>query len=70
MDQTSEFVAFYLEIQLPDREVQTGYGTKWPAVELDKSYYQNLAEQTGFKVLQSEPQTDREVFFLELQKPG
>jgi len=70
MDQTNEFVAFYLEIQLPYQEVQTGYGTKWPAVELDKSYYQNLAEQTGFKILQSESQTDRGVFFLELQKPG
>jgi len=70
MDQTNEFVAFYLEIQLPYQEVQTGYGTKWPAVELDKSYYQNLAEQTGFKILQSESQTDRGVFFLELQKSG
>ena len=70
MDQTSEFVAFYLEIQLPDRVVQTGYGTKWPAVRLDLSHYQILAEQTGFKILQSESQTDRGVFFLELQKPG
>jgi len=67
-DQPSDYVAFYIDIQLPDREVQTGYGTKWPSIELDLSYYQNLAKQAGFDILRFESQPDGKVFFLELQK--
>jgi hypothetical protein len=40
LDDSRDIVAFYLKIKLPDREIETGYGTgcrtrggEWPATE-------------------------------------
>jgi ubiquinone/menaquinone biosynthesis C-methylase UbiE len=62
-----DIAAFYLRVKLPDRQVETGYGTKWPEQILNLSYYQELAEEVGFRI--SEQSENGQVFYLELQKP-
>lgn len=62
-----EVFAFYLTVNLPDREVKTGYGTKWPQQRQDLTYYKSLAERVGFHV--SKQEQNKKVFFLELVKP-
>jgi ubiquinone/menaquinone biosynthesis C-methylase UbiE len=62
-----DIVAFYLQIKLPDRQIETGYGTKWPEQIQNPSYYLEIAEEVGFI-----PAVQREngrLFHLELQKP-
>jgi ubiquinone/menaquinone biosynthesis C-methylase UbiE len=55
-----------LKIRLPEREVQTGYGTQKPEIVHNLDYYIQLAEKTGFKVVTTN-QTDM-TFSLELEK--
>jgi ubiquinone/menaquinone biosynthesis C-methylase UbiE len=67
LDAEKDVVAFYLNIKLPDREIETGYGTKWPEQRQGLPYYKEKAERVGF-ISSAHGQNGR-VFFLELQKP-
>jgi len=62
-----EAVAFYLTVNLPDRKIKTGYGTKWPQQRQDLTHYKALAARIGFQVVKH--QKNGQVFFLELVKP-
>lgn len=42
-----------LEVKLPDRVIETGYGNPWPENDHNISYYRQLAEETGFLVLET-----------------
>jgi SAM-dependent methyltransferase len=66
-EEARELVAFYLRVLLPDREIDTGYGTHWPAQIQGLAYYKDLAEVVGFDV--SAHEQNGRVFFLELRKP-
>jgi ubiquinone/menaquinone biosynthesis C-methylase UbiE len=67
IDIDKDVVAFYLKAILPDREVETGYGTKWPEKIKDLSHYKEMAKSTGF--ITAEQKANGRVFFLEFQKP-
>jgi ubiquinone/menaquinone biosynthesis C-methylase UbiE len=59
--------AFRLDVNLPEKLVQTGYGYRWPEDSQDLEYYLDLAQKVGFQVLEQ-----REVgktFYLLLAKP-
>jgi hypothetical protein len=56
-----------LNVKLPDREIETGYGTKWPEQIKDISYFKELAEKAGF--IADDQKINGSVFFLELKKP-
>ena len=66
-DEEKDIVAFYLTIKLPNREVETGYGTKWPEQRQGLPYYVEIAERVGF--IASNHEESGRVFSLELQKP-
>ena len=63
----TEIVVFPLTIKLPDREISTGYGVKWPEVEQNATYYINIAERIGFSITEKKEQDMN--FFLVLTKP-
>ncbi len=67
-DEQEEAVAFYLKAVLPDREIETGYGTRWPEKEKDLSHYRKIAEEAGFII--QDQQRFGDLFFLTLRKPG
>jgi ubiquinone/menaquinone biosynthesis C-methylase UbiE len=67
LDEGKDIVAFHLNIKLPDREIETGYGTKWPEQMQGLPYYKEMAERVGFVV--SDHKESGRVFYLELQKP-
>ena len=67
LDEEKDIVAFYLNIKLPDREIETGYGTKWPEQRQGLPYYKEIAERVGFTV--SVHKESEQVFYVELQKP-
>jgi ubiquinone/menaquinone biosynthesis C-methylase UbiE len=66
MDPEKDIVAFYLKAVLPDREIETGYGAKWPEQRKDLSHYKKMAKNSGFKV--AEQSENGRIFFLELTK--
>lgn len=59
--------AFKLSVRMKDRVIDTGYGTRWPAVDLDAEHYVSLANSAGLDVVKKilRPPT----FYLELIKP-
>ncbi len=59
--------AVLLTVHVKDREIETGYGQPWPAETHDLSFYETLAQETGFQVEGRE--TEGHLFFLRLQKP-
>jgi ubiquinone/menaquinone biosynthesis C-methylase UbiE len=67
LDEEKDIVAFYLNIKLPDREIETGYGTKWPEQRQGLLYYKEIAGRVGF--IASDHKENGRVFYLELQKP-
>ena len=67
LDESKEIVAAYLKITLPDKEIQTGFGTKWPDQMQGISYYQEIAERVGFTL--ANQHTNNQVFHLEFIKP-
>lgn len=67
LDPVKEIAAFRITVKLPDQEISTGYGTKWPAEEKNLAYYMRLAETAGFVVCPGW-QKGR-LWFLELRKP-
>mgnify|MGYP001223851904 FL=1 len=56
-----------LLIHLPDRDVNTGYGNRWPAEPHDEAYYARIAEAAGFRVVAR--RTERNWCYLEMVKP-
>lgn len=66
-DEDKDIAVFPLTVQLPDEEIDAGYGVLWPEEERDLSYYVQLAENAGFEVV-SRRESDQ-MFFLELRKP-
>jgi ubiquinone/menaquinone biosynthesis C-methylase UbiE len=65
-DQKEDILVVILKITLPEREIETGYGTKWPEKIIDINHYLGLAQEVGFGV---KDQVSRgATFFLELRK--
>ena len=56
-----------LTVRVKGQEIETGYGQPWPAGTHDLSFYERLAQQTGFQIKDRE--TEGHSFFLRLQKP-
>ncbi len=67
LDTPKEAVAFHLTVNLLDRKVKTGYGTKWPQQRQGLTHYKTLADRVGFRV--SKQENNGQIFFLELVKP-
>ena len=61
-----EFAAFRLRINLPEVQIETGYGARWPTITKDAEYYVSLAEQAGFDLVESDHQNI--IFRLRLRK--
>jgi len=59
--------AVLLTVHVKDLEIETGYGQPWPVELHDLSFYEALAQETGFRVEGHE--TEGHFFFLRLQKP-
>jgi len=66
VDPKKEIAVFPLKIILPMKEIQTGYGAKWPETEQGLEHYIELAEKAGFSIV-SQKDHGR-WFFLELRK--
>jgi ubiquinone/menaquinone biosynthesis C-methylase UbiE len=66
VDRKKEIGVIYLEVSLPDRTIDTGYGTRWPKQPMNSRYYQKLAREAGFKIGKAEAAGP--TFFLELIK--
>lgn len=61
---------FRFRFQLPDRVVQTGYGTFWPEKPMDLNHYRRLAQEAGFEIARAEQQAGTfQTVTLELRKP-
>jgi SAM-dependent methyltransferase len=55
-----------LEIVLPNEKVETGYGVGWDQKEQDLQYFKELAQRTGFELI-DEWSRDK-IFYMELVK--
>ncbi|MGD8553958.1 MAG: methyltransferase domain-containing protein [Anaerolineales bacterium] len=62
-----EIAAFHLKVTLPNLELETGYGTKWPDQGIDVSHYLAIADSVGFEVVETNHQDM--IFSLRLKKP-
>ncbi len=60
-----DFYGLYLEVKIEDKEISTGYATKWDK-EQDLEYYLKLGAAIGFKSV--EKKITNEVFYLRFQK--
>ena len=67
LDADKEVAVFPLLVKLPHEEIDAGYGVLWPEEGRDPSYYVNLAEKTGFVIVEQREKGHQ--FFLKLQKP-
>jgi ubiquinone/menaquinone biosynthesis C-methylase UbiE len=67
-DETTGAAVFPLKIRLPDKEITTGYGVRWPEGEQGLAHYIELAREAGFEVV-SQKEHER-WFFLGLRKSG
>ena len=56
-----------LKINLPTRQIETGYGFKWPDSEQNLDYYCQIAVEMGFDILKKVENNQN--IYLELQKP-
>ena len=59
------FYAIKLEIDIGDKKISTGYGTKW-SKKFDMQYYLDLGKKVGFKV--KEQEINGETFFIRFEK--
>lgn len=66
-DPVKDIAVVPLTIHLPDRQIETGYGTFFPKEPHGVAYFRDLAAHAGFEIV-GERATDR-IFFLELRKP-
>ncbi|MFX0170241.1 MAG: class I SAM-dependent methyltransferase [Candidatus Hodarchaeota archaeon] len=65
-DPTKHLFVVPLTIQLPDEEVQTGYGVPWQGRKQSLSDYLQLAQKTGLKLVTH--QTTDHIFNIEFTK--
>jgi SAM-dependent methyltransferase len=65
-DAKQDIAAYPFRFILPDREIETGYGVRWPEDGRQTSEYVALAEAAGFRV--KTHRKDDHVFYLELVK--
>ena len=67
-DASKEFGVYKFKFMLPQKEISTGYGAKFPiAVDQDMQYYIKIAQKVGFKVIAA--RNNEPSFYLELQTP-
>ena len=66
-DDIKDRVIFLLKVNLPDEEIETGYGVPWPVKGRELAHYLETASAVGFEVLERNQGENQ--FFLELQKP-
>jgi tetratricopeptide (TPR) repeat protein len=67
-DPSKEFGVYRFKFKLPQKEINTGYGAKFPrATDQNMQYYVNIAQKNGFKVITA--QNNAPSFYLELQTP-
>lgn len=66
-DGNYDLVVYRFSFKLPNEQVQTGYGTRWPDRKLDLTHYRRLAEKAGF-VVETASEQGR-TFKMELRKP-
>jgi SAM-dependent methyltransferase len=64
---TQDIAVVPLTITLPTRQVQTGYGVRWPPALQDVAYWTRLGERAALKLVSS--RVTGRTFFLEFQKP-
>ena len=67
LDADKDVAVFPLLVKLPHEEIDAGYGVLWPEEGRDPSYYVNLAEKTGFVIVEQGEKGHQ--FFLKLLKP-
>jgi len=56
-----------VEVILPSRKINVGYGSHWPEKKYDLNYYIELAKKTGLQLVDKNATGDS--LFLVLQKP-
>lgn len=66
VDGEQDVLVVPLTVSLPSTEVETGYGVVWPEEPFGLPDYVELAEQTGFDVV--EARDDGSVFYLALRR--
>ena len=62
----TKMALFFLTITLPQKEVKTGYGVRWPESGRPLAHYLDLAENSGFDVTTKE--VNGRWFFIEMVK--
>lgn len=60
-----EFYGLYLKVKIGDKEIETGYATRWKN-EQDLEYYLDLGNSIGFKSV--ETKVIDEMFYVRFQK--
>ena len=65
-DDQKEMAVFPLKTTLPEKEITTGYGVRWPREGRGLAHYLKLADETGYEVL--DQMTNDMWFYLELKK--
>ncbi len=65
-DDQKDIAVFPLKITLPEKEIITGYGVRWPREGQGLVHYLKLAEETGYEVI--DQKTQDLWFYLELKK--
>jgi SAM-dependent methyltransferase len=68
LDETTEYYLLMLGVQLPECEIDTGYGQLWPGEVRDLAYYRSLAVRAGFEVHSASE--DCRMLAMEMQKPA
>jgi ubiquinone/menaquinone biosynthesis C-methylase UbiE len=67
-DVSKEFGVYKFKFRLPQKEINTGYGARFPKkVDQNMQYYVSIAQKIGLKVL--EARNNEASFYLELQTP-
>jgi len=67
-DPVKDIAVFPMHIRMPDRVIETGYGTFFPDAPHDVPYFVGLARRAGFEVV-TERNAGR-TFSLELRRPS
>jgi ubiquinone/menaquinone biosynthesis C-methylase UbiE len=67
-EDTKDRAIFFLRIELPEKEIRTGYGVRRPKDKQGLVHFAELAEKAGFKIL--DKQSEQGWFFLEVLKPN
>jgi ubiquinone/menaquinone biosynthesis C-methylase UbiE len=65
-DKEKKLYAVLITIQINNKEIITGYGTRWMAKQQDLNYFIDLGKNIGFKII--DQKVEDEYFFLKMQK--